>query len=121
MFFKKVKIYIKKNYPILTRRLITLRDSNYFFKFLKDFFFINLDKKVHGKQIVKKERGFIIDLSKDNYVSYTIRPKKTSSLTFEKELYYFDDTAIIIQGSLKGVSKFTSETIKLYFQYGKMK
>ncbi len=114
MFFKKVKIYIKKNYPILTRRLIAFRDSNYFFKFLKDFFFINLDKKVHGKQIVKKERGFIIDLSKDNYVSYTIRPKKTSGLTFEKELYYFDDTAIIIQGSLKGVSKFTSETIKLY-------
>ncbi len=116
MFFNKIKVYLKRNYPSISIKLITFRDTNKFIKYMKSFFFIYLNKKVHGKNIIKNERGFLLDFSKDNYVSYTIRPKKTGNIISERDTYNDNDTAIIIQGSLKGVLKFTDETINLYLK-----
>ena len=47
------------------------------------------------------EEGFVIDKTKNNFVSYTLRPKNTQNIIVESDLYDNEDVAIIIQGSLK--------------------
>ena len=113
-FFKKIKIFAKSNYPVLTSFLIKLRDNNSIIRIFKRKFFITPSKNVHGKKIVKSERGFIIDLSLDNYVSFSIRPKKAKNIFTDIELYENSSTAIIIQGSIYGLEHFVEETIYIY-------
>ena len=113
-FFKKIKIFVKSNYPILTKFLIKLRDNNKLIRGLNRKFFISLTKNVHGKKVIKSESGFIIDFSLDNYVSYVVRPKKADNITTNIENYDNPSSAIIIQGSIYGVEKFVEETIFIY-------
>jgi hypothetical protein len=113
MFIKNLKHFIKKIFPDLTLILIKIRDNNYFLKKITTLF-IKLSKNVHGKKIVKQEKGFLIDLTFDNFVSYTIRPKESKNIEIDIEKYDNQSTAIIIQGSIYGVKDFVIETIKLY-------
>ena len=116
MIFQKIKNLLKFYFPNFSRKLIEYRDSNLFSRITKSFLFINLKKNIHGKKIVKKERGFVLDLSIDNFVSYVIRPKKTNNITIDSQKYNNSDTAIIIQGGLNGVLDFVSESIDLYLK-----
>ena len=116
MFFQKIKNLLKFYFPNFSRKLIEYRDSNLFNRITKNFFYINLKKNIHGKKIVNKERGFVLDLSIDNFVSYFIRPKKTNNITIDSQKYNNSDTAIIIQGGLNGVLDFVSESIDLYLK-----
>ena len=113
-FFKNFKFKIKSNYPNLVRFLIKIRDNNYFLRILKKPIFISATKKVHGKKIVKSERGVLFDLSFDNYVSYTFRPKKSKNSDFSEEVFDNSSTAIIIQGPLYGLKNFVKETLLFY-------
>ena len=113
-FFKKIKFFVKSNYPILTSFLIKLRDNNSLIRIFKRKFFITLTKNVHGKKIIKSERGFIIDFSLENYVSFAIRPKKAKNISTNIENYKNSSTAIILQGSIYGLENFVEETIFIY-------
>lgn len=113
MLFKNLKNLIKRKLPYLTFILIKLRDNNYFLRKINNFFF-KFDKNVHGKKIIKNEIGVLIDLSFNNYVSHTIRPKKAKNIEPDDEEYNNESTAIIIQGSIYGIKNFVIETIKLY-------
>lgn len=113
MFLKSLKHFIKKKFPSLTLILIKIRDNNYFLKKINTLF-IKLSKNVHGKKIIKYEKGFLIDFTFDNFVSYTLRPKKSKNIEIDKEKYDNQSTAIIIQGSIYGIKDFVIETIKLY-------
>ena len=116
MIFQKIKNLLKFYFPNFSRKLIEYRDSNLFSRITKSFLFINLKKNIHGKKIVKKERGFVLDFSIDNFVSYIIRPKKTNNIIIDSQKYNNSDTAIIIQGGLNGVLDFVSESIDLYLK-----
>lgn len=113
-FYKNLKFIIRSNFPNLVRFLINIRDNNFILRVLKKPIVLSATKKVHGKKIVNFERGFLFDLSIDNYVSYTLRPKKVEKSEFSKEVYDNSSTAIIIQGSLYGLENFVKETLLLY-------
>lgn len=113
MFLKNLKHLIKKRLPNLTLVLINFRDNNYFLRNINRFFF-RFSRNIHGKRIIKKENGILIDLSFNNFVSHTIRPKKAKNIEIDKEEYDNESTAIIIQGSIYGIKDFVIETIKLY-------
>lgn len=116
MIFKILKTFLKKYFPKISRKLIEIRDSGFVKRLFNNFVFIKFNKNIHGKKIVNDERGFVLDFSKDNYISYTIRPKKIKDIVSEKQIFEETDTAIIIQGSLYGVTDFVSETIDLYLK-----
>ena len=113
-FFKNFKLKIKSNYPNLVRFLIKMRDNNYFLRILKKPIFISASKKIHGKKIVKSERGILFDLSVDNFVSYTFRPKISKNSNFNEEVFDNSSTAIIIQGPMYGLKNFVKETLLFY-------
>ena len=113
-FLKKIKTLVKSNFPLLTNFLIRIRDNSKFIRILKRPFFISLTKNIHGKKIIKKERGLLFDFSIDNFVSYVFRPKNSSDINSNIEYYDNDSTAIIIQGSIKGLEKFVEETLLIY-------
>lgn len=116
MLINKIKNFIKFNFPFLTKKLIEIRDTNTITKKIKNELNFNLLKEVHGKKIVKEEKGFIIDKTKNNFVSYTLRPKNTENIISESDVYNDEDSGIIIQGSLRGVEKFVEQTIDLYLK-----
>jgi hypothetical protein len=113
MFLKNLKHLVKKKLPILTIILIKFRDNNYFLRKINGIFF-KFSKNVHGKKIIYRETGILIDLSFNNFVSHTIRPKDSNNIEIDKEEYDNESTAIIIQGSFYGIKNFVIETIKLY-------
>ena len=116
MFYNNFKNFLKKRFPLFVKKLIIIRDSSSLSRYLKNFFFINLKKNIHGKKIVTKEKGFLFDFTFSNFVSYTIRPKKSSDIEVEQENYLNEDTAIIIQGNLDGLEMFVKETIEIYLK-----
>ena len=116
MFYNYFKNLLKKRFPELVKKLIIIRDSSNLMRNLKNFFFINLKKNIHGKKIISKERGFLFDFAVDNFVSYTLRPKTSANLIIEKETYNNEDTAIIIQGNLDGLKSFVKETVEIYLK-----
>ena len=113
-FLKNFKSIIKSNFPNLVRVFIKIRDNNYLFRILRRSYFISPSKKIHGKKIVNSEKGILLDLSVDNYVSYTFRPKKHNNLKTNNEVYDNSSTAIIVQGPLYGFEKYVRETLLLY-------
>lgn len=116
MFYNKLKKALKKQFPFFVKKLIVIRDSSNLMRFIKNFFFINLKKNIHGKKIVSREKGILFDFTISNFVSFTIRPKKASNVIIEKESYLNKDTAIIIQGNLDGLKNFVKETIEIYLK-----
>ncbi len=116
MFYNKLKTALKKQFPFFVKKLIVIRDSSNLMRFIKNFFFINLKKNIHGKKIVSREKGILFDFTISNFVSFTIRPKKASDVIIEKESYLNNDTAIIIQGNLDGLKNFVKETIEIYLK-----
>ena len=116
MFYNNLKNFLKKKFPKVVKKLIVIRDSSKFMRYIKNFFFINLKKNIHGKKIISRERGLLFDFTLDNFVSYYLRPKTSSNIIIEKQIYPNEDTAIIIQGNLDGLKNFVRETIEIYLK-----
>ena len=112
MFLKNIKKIFKLKFPILSNKLISIRDNNKFFRFLNEGTNVELDKNIHGKKIVKINNN---QNNNDIFLSYSFRPK------FEKDTFNnikftnnSENTAIIIQGPIKNYETFVIETIKIY-------
>ena len=112
MFLKNIKKIFKLKFPILSNKLISIRDNNKFFRFLNDRQDLDLNKNIHGKEIVKINNN---QKYNEIFLSYTFRPKFEKD-TFKNIRFHNNsqNTAIIIQGPIKNYEIFVLETIKIY-------
>ena len=112
MFLKNIKKIFKLKFPILSNKLISIRDNNKFFRSLNEGRDLDVNKNVHGKKIVKINNN---QNNNDIFLSYSFRPKFEKD-TFKnlKFLNNSENTAIIIQGPIKNYETFVIETIKIY-------
>ena len=112
MFLKNIKKIFKLKFPLLSNKLISIRDNNKFFRFFNDRKNLDINKNVHGKEIVKIDNNQKIN---DIFLSYSFRPKLEKD-TFKNIKFQnnSENTAIIIQGPIKNYENFVIETIKIY-------
>jgi len=96
------------NYYLSVRKNFKNISSN--FKFIKK----NLDKKIEHQRIVAKESGFIIDRTKDNYLTYHLRPKNSENFYLESTCDVDEKFAIIIQGPIQEKFNFLKNTLEIY-------
>jgi len=103
---------------ILSKILGKYYDSirNFFKARTNKFNFIkkNLNKKIEHQSIIKKELGFIVDFTKDNYFSYHLRPKSSKNFYLESTCSIDEKLAIIIQGPIQNNFNFLKNTIEIY-------
>ena len=57
MFLKNIKRIFKLKFPLFSNKLISIRDNNKFFRFLNEGKNLDINKNVHGKEIVKIEEN----------------------------------------------------------------
>ena len=79
-----------------------------------DFYKKNLDKKIEHQRIVRKETGFLIDGTKNNYLTYHLRPKNSENFNLESTCKIHEKIAIIIQGPIQEKFFFLKNTINIY-------
>ncbi|MDC3030192.1 WavE lipopolysaccharide synthesis family protein [Candidatus Pelagibacter sp.] len=79
-----------------------------------NFYKNNLNKKVEFQRIVKKETGFIIDRTKDNYLTFHLRPKNSKDFNLESTCKIDEKIAIIIQGPIQEKFNFLKNTLAIY-------
>ena len=84
--------------------------------YIKKFNFIKtkLDKKTAGQSLIKNEKGFLIDLTLNNYLTYHLRPKLSQDFNLESTCEISEKFAVIIQGPIKENSDFLKHTLKIY-------
>ena len=114
MFLKNIKRIFKLKFPLFSNKLISIRDNNKFFRFLNEGKNLDINKNVHGKEIVKIEEN---QKNNEIFLSYSFRPKLEKD-TFKNIKFQnnSENTAIIIQGPIKNYENFVIETIKLYLK-----
>ncbi len=83
---------------------------------IKRFSFIKtkLDKKTAGQSLVKKEKGFLLDLTFNNYLTYHLRPKFSKDFILESTCEISEKFAVIIQGPIEENADFLKNTLKIY-------
>lgn len=93
-----------------------LNTRSFIKKFTNKFLFIkkNLNKKIEYQRIVNKEVGFIVDCTKDNYLSYHLRPKNSKNFNLESTCVINEKIAIIIQGPIQEKFIFLKNTLEIY-------
>ena len=96
------------NYYISLRKKIKNFESK--FSFLKK----KLDKKIEHQRIVHKESGFLIDGTKNNYLTYHLRPKIAENFNLESTCELNEKIAVIIQGPIQDKFVFLKNTLKIY-------
>lgn len=124
----KYKIFLKKkfgeNYKkfYLKNILILIFGKLYFkaknfkkiiqnkFTFIK----INLNKKIEHQSIIKKERGFLLDFTNENYLTFHLRPKNSKNFELESTCNIEEKIAIIIQGPIQDKFEFLKNTLNIY-------
>mgnify|MGYP006136814257 CR=1 FL=1 len=87
------------------------------FKFFKKSLFFknhNLNKTIEGQKLVKNEKGFLIDLTIDNYLSYHLRPKLSDDFKLESTCEIQEKFAIIIQGPIQENFNFLKNSLEIY-------
>jgi len=101
-------------YKIFGNFYLSLR--NWIKKFYTKFDFLknNLNKKIEHQSIIDKESGFIIDNTKNNYLTYHLRPKKAEDFNLESTCKIDEKIAIIIQGPIQEKFDFLKNTLKIY-------
>ena len=112
---KYQNFYLKKIlYKIFGNSFLNIRES--FKKKNKKFNFFkkDLNKKIEHQRIIRKETGFIIDLIKDNYFTYHLRPKLSKNFNLESTCRIDEKIAIIIQGPIKDKFDFLKNTLDIY-------
>ena len=96
---------IRKKLKVITSKLNLFKIN-----FIKK----NLNKKIAHQSIISKETGLLIDLTKDNFLSYHLRPKKAENFNLESTCNIDEKIAIIIQGPIKEKFDFLNNTLKIY-------
>ena len=101
-------------YKIFGNFYLSLRNwiKKFYNKF--DFFKNNLNKKIEHQSIINKESGFIIDNTKNNYLTYHLRPKKAEDFNLESTCKIDEKIAIIIQGPIQEKFDFLKNTLEIY-------
>ena len=101
-------------YKIFGNFYLSLR--NWIKKFYTKFDFLknNLNKKIEHQSIIDKESGFIIDNTKNNYLTYHLRPKKAEDFNLESTCKIDEKIAIIIQGPIQKKFDFLKNTLEIY-------
>ena len=101
-------------YKIFGNFYLSLRNwiKKFYNKF--DFFKNNLNKKIEHQSIIDKESGFIIDNTKNNYLTYHLRPKKAEDFNLESTCKIDEKIAIIIQGPIQEKIDFLKNTLEIY-------
>ena len=101
-------------YKIFGNLYLSLRSlvKKFYTKF--DFFKNNLNKKIEHQSIIDKESGFIIDNTKNNYLTYHLRPKKAENFNLESTCKIDEKIAVIIQGPIQEKFDFLKNTLKIY-------
>jgi len=101
-------------YKIFGNFYLSLRNwiKKFYNKF--DFFKNNLNKKIEHQSIIDKESGFIIDNTKNNYLTYHLRPKKAEDFNLESTCKIDEKIAIIIQGPIQEKFDFLKNTLEIY-------
>lgn len=79
-----------------------------------DFIKKNLNKKIEHQSIVTKETGFIIDRTKDNYLTFHLRPKISANFHLESTCKVDEKFAVIIQGPIQEKFDFLKNTLEIY-------
>jgi len=93
---------------IITRKKIKDFTSNF------DFFKKRLNKKVEHQRLVKKESGFLIDGTRNNYLTFHLRPKISEDFYLESTCKIDEKIAIIIQGQIQEKFIFLKNTLDIY-------
>ena len=93
----------------LNTRLILKRFINKF-SFIKN----NLNRRVEYQSIINKETGFIVDCTRDNYLSYHLRPKNSKDFKLESTCSIKEKFAVIIQGPIQDKFSFLKNTLDIY-------
>ena len=101
-------------YQIFGNFYLSLRNQTKKFYGKFSFFKNNLNKKIEHQRIIGKETGFIIDNTKDNYLTYHLRPKKAEDFKLESTCNIDEKIAIIIQGNIQEKFDFLKNTLKIY-------
>ena len=101
-------------YKIFGNFYLSLRNwiKKFYIKF--DFLKNNLNKKIEHQSIIDKESGFIIDNTKNNYLTYHLRPKKAENFNLESTCKIDEKIAIIIQGPIQEKFDFLKNTLEIY-------
>ena len=101
-------------YKIFGNLYLSLRSlvKKFYTKF--DFFKNNLNKKIEHQSIIDKESGFVIDNTKNNYLTFHLRPKKAENFNLESTCKIDEKIAIIIQGPIQEKFDFLKNTLKIY-------
>ena len=73
-----------------------------------------LNRKIAGQSLVRNEKGFLLDLTFDNYLSYHLRPKLSKDFMLESTCEISDKFAIIIQGPIRENFNFLKNSLKIY-------
>ena len=73
-----------------------------------------LNRKVEHQRIVKKENGILIDLTKDNYLTFHLRPRSSKNFHLESSCKTNEKIAIIIQGPIQEKFNFLKNTLNIY-------
>src|SRR6056300_1694803 len=123
----KIKTFLKKklgsNYHKFRLKNILIKIFGKYFlntkKFKKyiskfDFIKIKLNKKIEYQSIVKKENGILLDLTKNNYLTFHLRPKNSEDFYLESTNKNEEKFAIIIQGPIGKKFSFLKDTINIY-------
>jgi len=101
-------------YKIFGNFYLSLRNSIKKFCNKFDFFKNNLNKKIEHQSIIDKESGFIIDNTKNNFLTYHLRPKKAEDFNLESTCKIDEKIAIIIQGPIQEKFDFLKNTLEIY-------
>ena len=101
-------------YKIFGNFYLSLR--NWIKKFYTKFDFLknNLNKKIEHQSIIDKESGFVIDNTKNNYLTFHLRPKKAENFNLESTCKIDEKIAIIIQGPIQEKFDFLKNTLEIY-------
>ena len=79
-----------------------------------NFFKKKLNKKIEHQKIIQKESGFLIDATRDNYLTYHLRPKNSGNFNLESTCKINEKIAIIIQGPIQEKFLFLRNTLDIY-------
>ena len=125
MFKKVKKKLLGKNYQkfrlkkilfkIFGDAYLNKRRKWHYLKKKFSFFKNKLDKpNIGGQRITKIEKGFLIDATIDNYLTYHLRPKKSKNFKLESTFKVSDKFAVTIQGPIQENLNFLKNTLQIY-------
>ena len=117
MLKKILKKYLGNKYKYLRLKKIleVLLRKKFLYSYIKSKILqINLDKKISNQKIIKKEKGIILNFTKNNFLTYHLRPKSSDDFELISTCKVTEKFAVIIQGPIKELYNFLNESLQIY-------